>query len=68
MTVFFHRLQDGLASFVQLGELLKSIPDRGDGYFIEAASGFLAVARDERYGGAIGEEVGGLLDLCDVER
>ena len=57
------RCEDGVAAFVEFGELLEAVADGGDGDFVEGAGGFLAVAGDEGDGGAFGEELGGGLDL-----
>ena len=45
-------LQDGLASFVEVGELGEAVTDGGDLDFVEGAGLLFAVARDEGDGAA----------------
>ena len=52
------RLQDGLAALVEGGEVGQAITDGGDLDLVEAAGHLLAVARDERHRGALGEQGG----------
>ena len=52
---------------VDIRELFEPIANGRDLHFVELARGFLAVARDERNRGALGEELGGGGDLKDFD-
>ena len=55
---FGEGFQDRLPALFDLDHLGEAIADGGDGHFIQAPGGFLAVAGDERNGGSFGEQAG----------
>ena len=55
--------KDGFAPFVKLFKPDEKVADGGNLYFVEAAGGLFAIAGDERYGGALLQELDGLFNL-----
>ena len=56
-------LQDGAAPLLQLAQVAQALLQRAQLDVVERAGGLLAVAGDERHGGAAVEEVDGRVDL-----
>ena len=63
----FREPRIAIATFVERGELLKSVADGGDLHFIELAGDFFAVACDERDRRALFQKLRGGGDLMNLE-